>query len=74
MIKKDIKLLKELGLKIKVERTKKGLSQEKLAELASLSRPTIGLIERGESEPSIVKVAQIADALGIKLCDLLDFG
>lgn len=73
MIKKDIKLLKELGLKIKVERTKKGLSQEKLAELASLSRPTIGLIERGESEPSIVKVAQIADALGIKLCDLLDF-
>lgn len=74
MIKKDIKLLKELGLKIKVERTKKGLSQEKLGELASLSRPTIGLIERGESEPSIVKVAQIADALGIKLCDLLDFG
>ncbi len=73
MIKKDIKLLKELGLKIKVERTKKGLSQEKLAELASLSRPTIGLIERGESEPSIVKVAQIADALNIKLCNLLDF-
>lgn len=73
MIKKNIKLLNELGLKIKVERTKKGLSQEKLAELAKLSRPTIGLIERGESEPSIVKVAQIADALEIKLCDLLRF-
>lgn len=73
MIKKNIKLLNELGLKIKVERTKKGLSQEKLAELAKLSRPTIGLIERGESEPSIVKVAQIADALDMKLCDLLNF-
>ena len=73
MIKKNIKLLNELGLKIKVERTKKGFSQEKLAELAGLSRPTIGLIERGESEPSIVKVAQIADALDMKLCDLLNF-
>lgn len=73
MNRKDDNLLRKLGKQIKIERTKKGLSQEKLGELSSLSRPTIGLIERGESEPSIVKVAQIAEALDIKLCDLLDF-
>ena len=73
MIKKDIKLLKELGLKIKVERTKKDLTQEKLAELAKLTMLTIGSIENGKSAPTIITLSKIAEALDIKLCDLLNF-
>ena len=67
------KFIEDLALKIKLERIKRNLSQEKLGELANISRLTIGYIERGESEPSIVKVSQIADALNMKLCDLVKF-
>ena len=40
---------KKVGHKIKVERTKKDLTQEELAYAANISRSSMGLIERGES-------------------------
>ena len=43
---KNKKLL-ELGNKIRFERMKRGISQEKLAELANISIRTISDIERG---------------------------
>ena len=43
---KDVRLL-ELGNKIRFERMKRDISQEKLAELANLSIRTISDIERG---------------------------
>lgn len=49
MNRKDDNLLRKLGKQIKVERTKKDLTQEKLAELAKLTMLTIGSIENGKS-------------------------
>ncbi len=66
-------LKSNLSLKLKVERTKKALSQEKLAALANISVLTVSGIERKLNYPSIETLAQIADALEIKLCDLLNF-
>ena len=63
---------KKIGLKIKLERTKKGWSQEKLAELSGLSKNSIGIIERGESSPSIKTLEKIASAFNISLPDLVD--
>ncbi len=63
---------KKIGLKIKLERTKRGWSQEKLAELSALSKNSIGIIERGESSPSITTLEKIALAFGIPLPDLVD--
>lgn len=40
------KKINNIGMKIRIERTKRRMSQEELAELANLSRPTIGAIER----------------------------
>lgn len=73
MNRKDDNLLRKLGKQIKVERTKKDLTQEKLAELAKLTMLTIGSIENGKSAPTIITLSKIAEALNIKLCDLLDF-
>lgn len=66
-------LKSNLSLKLKLERTKRALSQEKLAVLANISVLTVSGIERKLNYPSIETLAQIADALEIKLCDLLNF-
>ena len=70
---KHIKKKNKIGLKIKIERVKRGLSQEQLAELADLSRPTIGAIERGERSPSFDSVEAIADAFKMSVQELCNF-
>ncbi len=62
----------KIGLKIKLERTKRKLSQEKLAELSDLSKTHIGDIERGTSVPSIETLNKIANALNVELVELID--
>lgn len=62
----------KIGLKIKFERMKRKLSQEKLAELADLSKTHIGDIERGTSIPTIETLNKIASALDIELVKLVD--
>ena len=43
----------KLGQKIRIERIKRRLSQEKLAELTDLNRNFIGMIERGETNITV---------------------
>jgi len=72
MNNKTDKLSSKIGTKIKLERTKRGWSQEKLAELAGLNVNSIGSIERGTSSPSIDTLAQIASAFDMEVIDLID--
>ena len=58
--------------KIKLLRNKIGISQEELGFRACVSKQQIGLIERGESSPTIDTLDQIAQALEISLVDLVD--
>lgn len=66
-------LLVLFGLKIKELRKERGLSQEKLAELANLHRTYIGMIERGEKNIILLNVAKIAKALDMEICNLFNF-
>ena len=66
------KLHIKVGIKILLERNKRKLSQDKLAELAGLSKTALGSIERGESVPSINTVDRIAKALGMSVVELID--
>jgi transcriptional regulator with XRE-family HTH domain len=70
-IKDDI-LAKKFGMKVRIERIKKKLSQEKLAELANLNKNSIGSIERGESSPTLDTINSIAKVFEMKPCELLD--
>lgn len=59
--------LKNLGTNIKSERLRKNISQEKLAELTNISRNSVSLIETGKINPTVLKVLDIASALGTDL-------
>ena len=60
-----------LGKTIRVLREKLNLSQEELGFRAELHRTYIGMIERGEKNISILNLQKIADALGVKLQDII---
>ena len=72
MTNKIDRISKKIGLKIKLLRNKISISQEELGFRAGVSKQQIGLIERGESSPTIDTLDQIARALEISLVDLVD--
>jgi len=63
--------LKILGDAIRQRRDESGMSQEKLAEKASLHPVYIGKIERGEQWISLHALLRIAKALGVRVRDLV---
>jgi DNA-binding XRE family transcriptional regulator len=66
-MKKEI--LVKFGNKVRQERERLGLSQEKLAARAGVHRTYIGMIERAEKNITLENVEKIAKALGIKISD-----
>ena len=56
---------------LKRVRIERGVSQELLAEMASLHRTYIGSVERGERNVSIDNMENIANALNVSLRDML---
>ncbi len=63
--------LKNIGINIKSERLRRGISQEELAEKCDISRNSVSLIETGKINPTIIRVIDIADALGVNIDDLV---
>lgn len=66
----DSDVLVKFGQKVRLERQKRRLSQEKLAELADVHRTYIGMIERAEKNITLTNVAKLATALDITLEEL----
>lgn len=73
MAKSSTNITEKLGQKIRIERQRRKMSQEKLAELADLNRNFIGMVERGESNITVKNLAGIADAFGMKIEELFIF-
>lgn len=65
-------IAKIIGQCIRNYRTQKGLSQEKLAELAGCHPTYIGQLERGEKNATLESVEKIASAMDISLSELFD--
>ena len=61
---------KGLGRRIRLLRTSRRLTQERLGEMAGLSYKFIGEMERGAVNSSIDSLAGIAQALGVNIGDL----
>ncbi len=60
------------GKRLRELREKRGLSQEKLAELADLHRNYAGLLERGGANPTLLTIVALARALGVLPVKLLE--
>lgn len=57
---------------LRAYRSRKGLSQEKIADLSGLHRTYVGSVERGERNISIDNMERLAAALELELSDLLN--
>lgn len=61
----------DFAANIRRERTARGLSQEKLADLAELDRTYVGSVERSERNITLRSAQRIAAALDLELWKLL---
>lgn len=64
-------ILVKFGERIKSFRKEKGWSQEKLAEESGFHRTYIGMIERGERNPSLININVFAETFGMNISELL---
>jgi len=64
-------ILEKFGEKVRTQRLKLGLSQEKLAVKAGVHRTYIGMIERAEKNITLENIEKIAKALGMKPSELV---
>jgi len=62
--------LTSFGNRLATIRKRKGITQEKLADLVEVHRTYIGFIEQGKRNPSIGNVYKIAKALKVSLREL----
>jgi transcriptional regulator with XRE-family HTH domain len=63
----------EMAQKIKELRSRKGFSQEQLAETANINLRTVQRIEAGETEPRGDTLKRIANALNVSPDELIDW-
>ena len=62
-----------LGRRVRELRKKRGLTQERLAEKATVDVKYLGSIERGTENPTIGTLEKLASALSVKVRQILDF-
>lgn len=66
-------VLKLFGEHLRKIRTKKGFTQVELAYKGNFDRNYIGMLERGERNPSLRNIIRLAEALDISLIELVSF-
>jgi len=62
----------QLGANLRALRLERGLSQEQLGQELGIDRTYVGALERGERNPSLRVVQDLADGLGVLAITLLD--
>lgn len=66
-------LLKKFGKNVKLERIKKDLTREQLAEIMGVSVNYLSNIELGKANMSLAKVLELAQFLQTDVNNLLEF-
>ena len=57
--------------KFRKVRFAKNLTQQKVADMAGVSLPTVLRLDNGKGDPKLSKVKAIANALGVKIDDIV---
>ena len=63
--------LKELGKIIRLKRESQSLTQIELAQKSGLDRNYIGMVERGERNPSYMSLQKIAHGVGMTVDQMI---
>ena len=63
-------ILKKFGKRIRQLRDERGLSQERLGELAKVHRTYVGMIERGEKNITLTNIERFSKALKVNIKEL----
>lgn len=66
-------MLKKFGKNVKIERVKKDLTQEQLAEIMGVSQNYVASIERGKENMSLGKILELSKSLNVDIETLLIF-
>lgn len=61
------------GKRLKELRLERNLTQEQFAELSGLHKNYIGMVERGERNPSLKNIEIISKTLKIRISELINF-
>jgi predicted transcriptional regulator len=65
-------ILSRVMAKLEAERERQDISLRKLGAMTGLHRTSIGLMESGQRSATVVSCLRIADALGLRLGDVLN--
>ena len=68
----DQKYLRQLGHRLKAQRTAAGMTQQQLAERAGMDRTYVGRLEHGQHSITVLVLNRLALALGVAAGELLD--
>lgn len=66
-------ILIQFGNRVRTLRLEKGLTQEEFAQKCGLHKNYIGMVERGERNPSLLNIEIIAKGLEISISKLMKF-
>lgn len=67
----DKVLLEQLGSRIREVRTTRNMTQYELADKCAINRNYIGMVERGERNPTYLTLLKIAEGCGVPVCELV---
>lgn len=70
--KKNTDIAERLGKNIKKWRLRNGWTQEQLAEMLNIEIESVSRFERGIRSPSLERLGDMADILGVPVSTLLD--
>ena len=72
-MQKEENILLVFGQRIKGLRQSKKITQDQFAKLCDLHKNYIGMIERGERNPSLINIEIIACAFEMSISELMKF-
>jgi XRE family aerobic/anaerobic benzoate catabolism transcriptional regulator len=67
----NVALLRDIGVRVRTERAKRGMTRRALAEQSQTSERYLAQIETGSGNPSVLVLDAIACALGVDATDLM---
>ena len=65
-------IAQHLGTNVRKLREARGLTQQQMAKLAGVPRPTWANLESGQANPTLAVLARVADALQVRLEELIE--